>query len=176
MDMDGEETELSRVLTTNEKGAIAETAIIHHAAKLGIDVYRPVVEGSRCDMVFGVGRSVLRIQCKWAAWHGDVLRVSLRTSRHTPRGYVYTTYGVEELDAVVAYCDELDKCYLLPISVVAGRNMIYLRLRPARNGQKAGIQFAAKYELGAIAQLGERCDGIAEAAGSSPASSTDTRR
>jgi hypothetical protein len=33
-------------LTTNQKGAIAETAIAHKAIKLGLDVYKPVVEGA----------------------------------------------------------------------------------------------------------------------------------
>jgi hypothetical protein len=33
------------MLSTNQNGAIAETAIIARAIKLGIDVYRPVFEG-----------------------------------------------------------------------------------------------------------------------------------
>jgi hypothetical protein len=33
------------MLTTNQKGAIAETAIAHEAVKLGIGVYRPLARG-----------------------------------------------------------------------------------------------------------------------------------
>jgi PD-(D/E)XK endonuclease len=40
------------MLSTNQKGAIAETAITHAAVKLGIAVYRPVAEGGRFDLIF----------------------------------------------------------------------------------------------------------------------------
>jgi hypothetical protein len=39
-------------MTTDQKGVIAETAIARAAIKLGIDVYRPVNDGSRFDMLF----------------------------------------------------------------------------------------------------------------------------
>jgi hypothetical protein len=51
-------------------------------------------------------------------------------------------------------------------------------LSPTRNNQSAGINWAKDFEfaatlgvLGAVAQLGERRDGIAEATGSSPVGS-----
>ncbi len=43
------------MLTTDQKGAIAESAIVHAAIKAGIDVYRPVREGGRYDLIFDVG-------------------------------------------------------------------------------------------------------------------------
>jgi prevent-host-death family protein len=50
---------------------------------------------------------------------------------------------------------------------------VQLRVKPARNGQRACLNWATEYELpGAIAQLGERLRGTQEVAGSSPASST----
>ena len=39
------------MLTTDQKGAIADTAIAHEAAKLGIGVLKPVNEGLRYDLV-----------------------------------------------------------------------------------------------------------------------------
>ncbi len=167
--MDGE---WSAGLSSSQKGAVAEAAVALEAVKLGIEVFRPVFEGGRCDLILLVGERLVRTQCKWAVRDGDVIRVWMRTSRHTPRGYVMTTYSPHEVDAVAAYCPDVDKCYLLPISLVAGRTSCFLRLAPARNNQKLGLKWAADYEFGAIAQLGERCDGIAEVAGSSPASST----
>jgi PD-(D/E)XK endonuclease len=98
----------------------------------------------------------------------------LRTSRHTPSGYRHTTYSSEEVDAVGLYCAELDVCYLVPIAVVEGKQAVHLRLAPCRNNQKQSIHWASQYELGAIAQLGERLAGSEEVAGSSPASSTST--
>jgi prevent-host-death family protein len=118
------------MLSTNRKGAIAETKIAAAATELGIPVLRPIVE------------------------HG----------RH---------YTADEIDFVAVYCGGLDRCYLLPSSLVARRRGIQLRFAPPRNGQRASVNLADDYLLsGAIAQVGERLRGTQEVAGSSPASST----
>jgi hypothetical protein len=71
---------------------------------------------------------------------------------------------------------DLDECYLLPIELVAGMRGMHLRLAPAKNSQRAGLNWASEYTLeGAVAQLEERRRGTAEVTGSSPVSST-TRR
>jgi PD-(D/E)XK endonuclease len=49
-----------------------------------------------------------------------------------------------EVDAIVGYCQELKQCYLLPISLVAGRWSIYLRLEPAKNNQALGVNWAVQ--------------------------------
>jgi hypothetical protein len=49
------------MLTTDQKGAVAETAIVHAATKLGIDVYTPVGEGGRYDMIFDVEDRLVRV-------------------------------------------------------------------------------------------------------------------
>lgn len=167
--MDGNENGLS----TNQKGAIAETAIAAKAVRLGIDVYRPVAEGGRYDLIFGVGDRLLKVQCKWAPLLGDVVCVRLQTSRRGRGGkLIHRSYQETEIDAVAAYCQDRDECYFLPGPMVWNRREIYLRTRPARNNQRARVNFAADYHLGAIAQLGERCRGTAEVVGSSPTSST----
>jgi hypothetical protein len=158
-------------LTTNQKGAIAETAIAHQATKLGIDVYRCVVEGGRYDFIFDYGDKLLRVQCKWALRKGEVVVVRTQSCRRTRDGLLARAYTEKEIDAVVAYCLELDACYLLPVSLVARRRCIHLRLSRARNNQSQLINWSEQYRLGAIAQLGERQSGTLEAAGSSPASS-----
>ena len=63
------------MLTTDQKGAIAETAIAHAATTLGIEVYRPIAEGGRFDMIFLLCDDLVRVQCKWARRHGDVIIV-----------------------------------------------------------------------------------------------------
>jgi hypothetical protein len=133
----------------------------------------PSAEGGRCDLILGLPDRDLRVQCKWGTYRSGVVIARLGTSRYTPRhGYVRTTYRPDEVDAIGIYCDALEKCYLVPISVVAGQTYVHLRVDPSLNNQKLGLKWSDQYELGAIAQLGERRHGMAEAAGSSPASST----
>ena len=163
------------VLSTNQKGGIAETAITAAAYKLDIPVLRPMVEHGRYDLAFEIGERILRVQCKWGGLHEDgaVIRVNLTSSWCTPTGYERRYYSVDEIDLVAVYCGELDRCYLLPSTLVAGRRGIQLRVTPTKNGQRACLNHAVDFEFaGAIAQLEERLRGTQEAAGSSPASST----
>ena len=73
------------MLTSDQKGAIAETAVVHAAIKLGINVYRPVVEGGRYDMIFEVCPRLIRVQCKWARRHGDVVVLRCYSAREILR-------------------------------------------------------------------------------------------
>ena len=160
------------MLTPTRKGNIAEIAIAAAATKLDLGVLKPLGEGERYDLVLDMRPKLLRVQCKWAQRKGPVVAVHTGTCRRVSGGYLRTTYSREEVDAVAAYCEALDRCYLLPISLIAGQSHIHLRFAPARNNQRALVNWAHDYELGAIAQLGERRHGMAEAVGSSPTSST----
>jgi hypothetical protein len=161
------------VLTTNQKGAIAETRIIAAAVALGIEVYRPVAEGGRFDMIFAFAdASLARVQCKWARRLGDIVEVRAYSCRRTGTGFLYRSYTRDEIDAIAAYCADTDRCYYLEAPMVEARRVINLRLAPTKNNQAAGVNWAADYELGAIAQLGERSAGSRKVGGSSPPSST----
>ena len=160
------------VLSTSQKGLIAEMAIALRAARMGIRVLRPMLEGARYDLAFEVGGRLLRVQCKWASRRGDVVTVPIRGSYHSPiRGYVRNTYSGAEIEGIAAYCDELDACYWLPMERFSGQTYAHLRLVRARNNQRGAVNMASGYEFGAVAQLGERFAGSEEAGGSNPPSS-----
>ena len=160
-------------MNPSTKGSIAEAAITAEAVKSGVQVLKPLIEGSRYDLAFEIGERFLRIQCKWANRKGNVIAAHIGTCRLTPGGYVRTTYAPDEIDAIALYCAELDECYLVPVDDVRGQGYLHLRLAPAANNQEAAIRYAATYEFrGAIAQLGERVAGSHEVGGSSPPGST----
>jgi len=135
------------VLTTNQKGAIAETAIVHAAVKLGIDVYKPVAEGGRYDLIFDLGTRMTRVQCKWAGRRGNVIPVRCYSSRRARDGFLKRSYTSDEADAIVAYCAELDRCYFLPLDLFGGRRYVQLRLSPTHNNQMVGINWAEEFEF-----------------------------
>ena len=162
------------MLSTSQKGAIAELVIATEALKAGVFVLRPLVEGGRYDLIFDVRGRLHRVQCKFASVKRDVVVIPARTCRSPPRGYVRTTYSPRGVDALAAYCPETRSCYFVPIADVRGRGNVYLRLNRARNNQEIAVSYAADYEFhGAIAQLGERLTGSQEVEGSSPSSSTE---
>ena len=155
------------------KGSIAELAIAKEAARLGYGVLLPMTEHGRYDLALEVWDRILRVQCKWARRQGEIVIINLATSRHTPLiGYKRSKYVASEVDAVAAYCGDLDRCFFFPIDLLEGRATIQLRLGPARNGQRAAVNFAADYEFrGAVAQLEEHYRGTVGVTGSSPVSS-----
>src|SRR5262245_50076460 len=115
------------MLTPTQKGSITEAVITAEAVKAGVVVLHPFNEGVRYDLAFDFGGGRIgRVQCKTGNRRGDVIAVPARTCRHTPHGYIRTSYDETEVDALAVYCHETDRCYLLPIQDVAGRGNVYL--------------------------------------------------
>src|SRR3954463_1826378 len=102
-------------LTPNQMGGAAEAAIAWEAIKLGIPVLRPLFQDLRYDLVFELETGLLRVQCKSARRQGDIVDVRAMTCRRIADGYRRGTYSVDEIDAVAAYCPDVDRCYLIPI-------------------------------------------------------------
>jgi hypothetical protein len=170
---------LLSVLTTDQKGALAEQAIAFEAMKLGLGVFASLGD-ERYDLIFDLRPKLMRVQCKWGRCRGDVIVIATHRCRRGREGLIRRRYLPGEIDAIAAYCPDTETCYLLPPELSVDRAAVQLRLAPSRNNQHAGIHWARDYELGAtlqrlvgpIAQLGERRRGTAEVAGSIPAGST----
>jgi PD-(D/E)XK endonuclease len=136
------------VLTTNQRGAIAEAEIVSAALKLGIGVFS-AVHDERYDLVFDLRPRLLRVQCKTAALSGDVIVIRCYSCRRNAEGLLKRLYTSDEIDAVAAYCSELDRAFLVPSERISGRSHIQLRLRPAKNNQTMGVNWADDFEFAA---------------------------
>ena len=166
------------MLSPDQKGSIAEAAIVLEAIKLGIGVYKPLTDGDRYDLIFDVRHDLVRVQCKWAAFERDVIVIRCYSSRRCRDGFRKRGYTSDEVDAIAAYCEHTDRCYFLPMRVLAGRITINLRSSPTQNNQRLGVNWAGDFEFaatlggaGAVAQLGERLTGSQKVTGSSPVGS-----
>ena len=137
------------MLTTDQKGAIAELAIARAAAELGVGVFKPLTDGERYDLIFDFRPRLMRVQCKWVARVGDVLIVRCRSCRRSRLGIVHRSYTSAEIDAVAAYSGELQRCYFFPFDLLEGRSTLQLRLSPSKNNQRAGINWAEQFDLDA---------------------------
>ena len=143
-------------MNSNVKGAVAEQAIVLAATRLGVPVLRPVAEHGRTDLALEIGGDLFRVQVKWGRMgpQRDVVIVSLLTSRCTPHGHVQRRYSAGEVDLFAVYSGELDRCFLLRAQPLADQTVVYLRLTPPRNGQRACITLADDFTFdGAVAQL-----------------------
>ena len=141
------------MLTTNQKGAVAETAVIHEAIKLGIGVYKPIAD-ERADFIFDVDGDLVRVQCKWANRVADVVLVRLYSARRTANGLRRRLYSPDDIDAFVAYCPDTERCYYLEMETFVGKSEVHLRLTTAQNNQQVGVNWAKDYEF--AARLGNR--------------------
>lgn len=146
--------------------------------ELGIGVLRPSAD-ERYDLVFDLRSEFVRVQCKWAARVGDTVVLRCQRCRRTANGLVKRSYAREDVDAFAFYCPDTRCCYFLRFEEVAPGGEMRLRLSPTLNNQARRVHWARDFEfgatlrpLGAVAQLGERRAGSAQAAGSSPAGST----
>jgi hypothetical protein len=148
-------------MDSNTKGAVAEVAVMLAATKLGVPVLRPVAEHGRTDLALEIGGELWRVQVKWGRLSParDVVILRIDTCRCTPNGYVRRTYGEQEVDLFAVYCGELDRCFLLPASMLANKTTVSLRLTPPRNAQLSCINLAEDFTFdGAVAQLARALD------------------
>jgi PD-(D/E)XK endonuclease len=167
------------VLTTDQKGVVAEQAIVWEAVRRGLGVFQPIGD-ERYDLILDLRPRLLRVQCKWAVRIGDVVQIRTRRCRRGRAGLIHRHYEPGEIDVVAAYCADVDQSYLLPEEMSVARAAVQLRLAPSKNNQQLGIHWARDYEFGAtlsrlqgpIAQLGERLRGTQEVGGSIPPGST----
>ena len=136
---------MSLALSTDQKGAIAELAIAKAALARRIGVYRPLSDGERYDLIFDLGDRLDRVQCKWAPLHGDVVVVRMYSNRRTADGLRRRAYARGEIDALAAYCPDLDRCFYIPCERVSARLQLHLRISPSLNNQASGVNWAADF-------------------------------
>jgi hypothetical protein len=136
-------------LTTDQKGAVAESAIVLAAIKLGVRVFKPMCDGERYDLIFDLGDELMRVQCKSAVLRASasVLAIPCYSARRSGTGFVKRPYCDGEIDAIAAYSSDLDRCFFIPFSEIPGRTCVQLRLLPSRNNQRLGINWAEQFDF-----------------------------
>jgi hypothetical protein len=117
--------------------------------RLGLGVYRPVSDGERYDLIFDLRPCLMRVQCKWAPLHGDVIVLRCYSSRRNGDGLVRRVYQADELDAYAVYCPDTDRCYFVRVDECSAHTQLLLRVSPARNNQLQGINWAKDFEFAA---------------------------
>ena len=133
---------------TNSIGDSSEAAIIARFIRLGYEVLTPLGGSQRYDLVIEDTEGKLwRIQCKTARMNESNTALIFHTSirnvtgkNRQPRDYR------GQCDYFAAYCEKLDKVYLIPVDDV-GTIAANLRLAPTKNNQQNNIRWAKDYEL-----------------------------
>jgi hypothetical protein len=131
------------ILSPSEIGARAEREVAYALERVGWHVYLPMFAAhARVDLVVLRGCEVLRVQVKSGRVIGTALsfRVCSNTANR-PRDYR------GEVDAFGVYSHDLDRVYLVPVSMTTSTRSCSLRLEPARSGQVRGTRLASDFEI-----------------------------
>jgi hypothetical protein len=126
------------MLTTDQKGVVAEMAIAHAALELGVGVSRPLGDQRRPHFR-------LRSKAPSRAMQGGLTarrcrdRPLLFSSTRTD-GLVRRLYNRNEVDAFAAYCAELRCCYFLPFECVPPGGTVQLRIAKSLKHQELAVR------------------------------------
>ncbi len=129
------------------KGDCAELMVAADLSRRGHRVALPFGEDWDYDLIVEREGRLERVQVKFATGNGSVVPVRCRSHSLT-NGKVRSVkrYTSETIDWLAVYDPTSDRCFYIPAAVLGeGRNMLHIRLVPARNGQQAGIHFADDY-------------------------------
>jgi len=112
--------------------------VILALASLGRDVLVPFGP-RRYDVAFEDGEGLRKVQCKAGRERNGVIQFKTSNTGPGPlRDYC------DDAHFFGVYCHARGEVYLVPVADVPSRGA-HLRLRPARNGQRAGVRMAAPY-------------------------------
>jgi hypothetical protein len=111
----------SNKLTSDQKGRIAETAILLRLVVLGFNPLRSMFEGSRSDWVVEVANTdrVIRLQVKWAS-PGKEGRPVVQTT--TSRRHGRYSYSPKDFDFLIGYDLRTDTAHVFSWDDIKGRS------------------------------------------------------
>ncbi len=133
---------------TNRIGEISEAAIITRFLQLGYVVLTPYGGSQRYDLVIEDDKGHLwRVQCKTARLAENDTVIVFATTIHNVTGKNRQSRNYRgECDYFAAFCEKLNKIYLIPVDRL-GTTQARLRLVPPKNNQIKQILWAKDYEL-----------------------------
>src|SRR6478609_3735971 len=131
-----------------KKGDLAELKVAADLIDRGCRISIPFGEDHDYDLIADFEGRLHRVQVKFTQSDGQIVVLRCRSHSLT-NGKVRATklYTRAMIDWIAAYDPTTDRCYYCPSWELGdlGRNIIHLRLQPARNNQRVGIREAAAY-------------------------------
>jgi hypothetical protein len=132
------------------RGDRSTLAIMLALSEAGFGLSLPFGENTRYDLVIDDGVQLARVQCKTGRLrNGAVVFNSCSSYAHHSNPRVVKRDYQGQIDYFAVFCTETRRSYLIPIADVRTRYSAVLRVDAPRNNQRAGIRFAADYEIGA---------------------------
>jgi hypothetical protein len=133
--------------TTTFIGDVCEAIATARLLELGYGVSRPVSNGLPYDLIADDGRRLLRMQVKSASYREGALFTRMNSSKYHRGGRASVHYA-GRVDWIVPVWRETGRCFA--VRPEEAKQMVTLRIDPARNNQASGVRWAQDYELGVV--------------------------
>jgi hypothetical protein len=127
---------------THLKGLLGETELTLRLLKNGWNLYKPLDQNSRIDLLAEKRGKFKRIQVKYCTPYKGCLRIELE---HPMRNT--GPYSENEVDEIGVYDAENQNCYLIPLKDILPRGEIWLRVSSLVKKQERNINWAKKYQI-----------------------------
>jgi predicted AAA+ superfamily ATPase len=134
-------------LNLKARGDLAELMVASDLLRRGHKIAIPYGEDCDFDLVLVREGRLERVQVKYTRSDNAVINVRCRSHSLT-NGKIRRTkqYTAKTIDLLAVYDATTDRCYYVPATELGeGRSTLFLRLTPARNGQRIGTHSAADY-------------------------------
>lgn len=125
---------------TKTKGLIAELKFAAHLVADGWNVFLPLGENCRYDLVAEKKNKFIRLQVKYVTPKNGGLDINCSSSNN----WSVLPYQINEIDYIVAFDSHSNDIYFLPIEEIT-KYKFKLRLVGSKNNQNRGIHMAEKY-------------------------------
>jgi hypothetical protein len=130
--------------TPNLNGDIAEAQVKLSLIQKDLQVFEPIRDSCRSDLVAEVGDELYRVQIK-SGWYSEG-KVKFNTRSVTDHdGNKYESDYVGDVDVFAVYCSEVDQVYWIPIEDTPSTKMA-LRVEEAKQDDSR-INWAEDYLL-----------------------------
>jgi hypothetical protein len=102
------------MLSTTQKGDIAETAIVAELTQLGHPVSVPLAGASRYDLIVDLPSGLTRVQVKHGRIDGDHVVASLKRTNPNHNEYNQSYYEADEIDVFAIHAPDIGRSFWLP--------------------------------------------------------------
>jgi hypothetical protein len=133
-------------MNTQQKGQLSVLKVELEALRKGYLVSRPTTD-ARYDLVVDTGDRLYRVQVKYgdgkSTHSSGCVTVSLR--HYIGNSKTTRPYLSSEIDIIAAYVPKIDRVCWIPPEKFHGKDTIFLRLEPPKNGQTKDILMAEDF-------------------------------
>lgn len=138
----------NKLLSDNPiKGGIAQAKAEIRALEKGFLVSKPIVEGSRYDMIIDDGEKLHRVQIKY----GGTLQkkatgsITVDFRKTSNNGKIKEGYTSKEVDAIIIYIPYIDEICWFPIELLDGKKSLTIRYEKSKNNQSKNVFLVEDY-------------------------------